>query len=202
MEYLKHKGLQYYSAQGRMMDAIELTDDFSQIKPHFILNPEKRRFLLYFTENFPLKTSLALMFLIKENYPIGDTHKNMLRRSDVIHEYFIQNHKDDDNILDTIRQIITLGYKITSPGFYYDLESTYSSWGSWNDLYSYISDIDLKAKTLFWVMFECGLNVTDYILANPEVKSLKYYLKYMRKVTLYELVFFKLYNTRFNILDT
>ena len=198
--HLKYEGRRHFHAQGRAMDGIDLTEDFSHVKPHFMLNPEKRRYILYFIEDYPLKTALALEFLIKEHYP-KEVKRNitLLRLRDVAHEYFLQEQGNVDDILDTIRQLLVLGYDITSYKFFVRIERSCWAWDSnpFADQYC-VTDSKLKGETILRVMFESGLNIMESV--NYE-ESIECYMKYVSEVTLFELVYYKLYNSRFNIMD-
>jgi hypothetical protein len=200
--YLRQKGQRKFSAQGRMMNNIELSDDFSQIKPHVMCDPYYYECFRFFVDDYPLKTALALEFLAKENYPIKE-HANgevdcynitLLDYTDLIFEFLREDQNSVEDILDTIRQIIVLGYDLSDYPFFLKLFKIYDGQKPWDD-YVETTNVGLKAKVLYQIVFEYGVNPCG---DSFDKKAIELYRRYVSEVTLFELMYIELYSTRFN----
>jgi len=199
-----------------MIYTLELTEDYSEIvTPHLLLDPEKRRYFLYFIEDFPIRTALALEFLIREKWGKDVSHVKMLHTRCVIDDYFEEYNlygrggNTADDVLDLIRQIITLGYDVRKEGFYQKLSNGYRRKIGWySDDQNFLEFCDFRAKILFRIVFESCVKIRDPWTYETRKRDCmgkypehQYYLDYVKEITLFELIYVKLYHTRFSDIE-
>lgn len=194
VEYLKLKGQKIFSSQGRGIEQIELSDQYDSIlKPTFMKERYYSHNFRYYVDDYPLKVSLALEFLVRENY--NNVFTGLMDHRDVVVEYFRQNQENEEEVFDTIRQIITLGYLLCDGAFYKNLKIVHTGKRKWDD-YVITNNIELKTELIYQVIFEYGYHPMDD--HNPNEYVIRLYSRFAHKITLYELVYIHLYNSRFN----
>ena len=196
VEHLKSNKQIIFSSQGRCLDPIELSEDYECIiKPDFIKDSYYSHKFRYYVDDYPLETVLALEFLVVENYGNCDYNGGLLWYIDLAKEYFRQEQETENDVLDIIKQIYTLGYFSYEDDFYRDFKYIHTGEIPWDD-YVITNNIELKMELIYHVFFERGFHPMDD--KKPKKSLIRLYSRYVNKITLYELVYIRLYGSRFN----